>query len=149
MLEVTFNNPQCLQHCLINVLGIYKKRKLVNEKIQIIRGHSTAVWLRKALPSGWNSTSSVEMAKERSCGKKHTEKQTNSCSVLDMCLTTVRKRSGWLFCTKPNLLTRNQQDSVRPFEGGNILVPVDRKQKGSKEVGFPVQTLANCFLFHL
>lgn len=114
---------------LINVLTTYKKRKFVNEKFQIIRGHSTAVWLRRALPSGWNSNSSVEITKERSCGKKFTEKQTNSCSVLDMCLTTVRKRSGWLLCTKPNLLTRNQQESVRPPEGGNILVPAGRKQK--------------------
>lgn len=122
---------------LIKVLGTYKKRKFINEKFCIMRGQSTAAWLRRLLPSGWNSTSSVEMTKEPSCGKKLTEKQTNSCSDLDICLTTVRKRSGWLLCTKLNLLTRNQQESVRPLEGGNILVPVDRKQKGSREVGFP------------
>lgn len=137
-----------LKRNLINILGTLKKRKFINEKFQIIRGHSTAAWLKRALPSGWNSTSSVEMTKERSCGKKLTEKQTNSCSVLDMCLTMVRKRSGWL-CAKPNLLTRNQQESVRPLEGGNVLVPVNRKQKGIKEVVFLRQPLANCFVFHL
>lgn len=137
-----------LKRNFINILGTSKKRKFINEKFPIIRGHSTAAWLKRASPSVWNSTSSVEMTKERSCGKKLTEKQTNSCSVLDMCLTTVRKRSGWLLCPKPSLLTRNQQESVRPLEGGNVLVPVDKKQKGCKEVVFLVQPLANYFLFH-
>lgn len=128
-LQLWLDSRRKLERNLINILGTSKKRKFINEKFQITRGHSTETWLIRALPSGWNSTSSVEMTKERSCGKKLTEKQTNSCSALDMCLTMVRKRSGWLPCTKPNLLTRNQQDSVRPLEGGNVLLPVDRNKK--------------------
>lgn len=144
-LQSQLDSRRKLERNLLNILGTSKKRKFINEKLQITRGHS----LTEKSHTKWLEFHFICRNDQRKVLWEEAYRKANKFLLCSWHMSHNCKEAEWVavVCqTKP--AHQEPAGEGQATWGREHSAACRQEQKSINEVAFLIQPLANFFLFH-